>query len=144
MIIVRPMTEEDVSKAAVLEASCFSMPWSEQSFLDAVRNTNTLYLAAEEDGRFVGMCGLWQSFEEADVMNVAVEESCRGRGIAAMLMEELIRLGKERGIEAFLLEVRSSNQPAIRLYEKCGFVTEGVRKNFYEMPREDALIMWKR
>ena len=144
MITVRLMTESDVSAAAALEAACFSEPWSEKSFLDALHNENTLYLAAEEDGRFIGMCGLWQSLDEADVMNVAVDPALRGRGVAAALMEELMRLGRERGITAFSLEVRSSNQPAIGLYQKCGFVTEGVRRNFYAKPTEDALIMWKR
>ena len=144
MRTIRPMTEADVASAAALEALCFSEPWSEKSFLDAIHNENTLYLVAYEDDRFVGMCGLWQSFDEADVMNVAVSPECRKSGLASALMEELIRLGKERGILYFTLEVRSSNAPAIALYEKFGFVTEGVRKNFYEKPREDALIMWKR
>jgi len=144
MISIQLMTAEDVKEAAMLEAACFSQPWSEQSFLDAVNSKNALYLIAKLDGQFVGMCGLWQALDEADVMNVAVDPNFRGQGIAAALLEELFRMGEKRGIAAFTLEVRSSNRAAIGLYEKLGFVTEGVRRNFYEMPKEDALIMWKR
>ena len=144
MLNVRRMTEADVPCAAALEAACFSEPWSEKSFLDAIRDRNTLYLVAEDCGKIVGMCGLWQSFDEADVMNVAVDPAFRRCGVADALMGNLFLLGKERGISAFTLEVRSSNRPAIALYEKLGFVTEGIRKNFYSKPVEDALIMWKR
>ena len=144
MRVIRPMTEADAPFAAEVEKKCFSQPWSEKSFVDAVRDRNTLYIIAEEDGVFAGMCGLWQSFEEADVMNVAVDPDFRGRKIAADMLAELIRLGGERGITAFTLEVRVSNAVAISLYEKFGFEAVGVRKNYYEFPREDALIMWKR
>ncbi|MBR2950603.1 MAG: ribosomal protein S18-alanine N-acetyltransferase [Lachnospiraceae bacterium] len=144
MIQIRQMTEADTAAAAALEAACFSQPWSEKSFLDALHNPNTLYLMAEADGRFAGMCGLWQSFDEADIMNVAVDPAFRRQKIAELLMEELMRRGQLRGITAFTLEVRASNEAAIGLYEKCGFITEGVRKNFYENPTENALIMWKR
>ena len=141
---IRLMTEADAPFAAEVEKKCFSQPWSEKSFIDAVHDKNTLYIVAEEEGEFAGMCGLWQSFEEADIMNVAVDPAFRGRGIAADMMEELLRLGGERGITAFTLEVRVSNAVAISLYEKFGFEGVGVRKNYYEFPREDALIMWKR
>lgn len=144
MIQIRQMTEADTAAAAALEAACFSQPWSEKSFLDALHNPNTLYLMAEADGRFAGMCGLWQSFDEADIMNVAVDPVFRRQKIAELLMEELMRRGQLCGITAFTLEVRASNEAAIGLYEKCGFITEGVRKNFYENPTENALIMWKR
>lgn len=144
MIQIRQMTEADTAAAAALEAACFSRPWSEKSFLDALHNPNTLYLMAEADGRFAGMCGFWQSFDEADIMNVAVDPAFRRQRIAELLMEELMRRGQLRGITAFTLEVRASNEAAIGLYEKCGFITEGVRKNFYENPTENALIMWKR
>ena len=77
MISVRVMKKEDVEQAAALEAVCFSEPWSARSFTDALHNPNTLYLVAEDDGRFAGMCGLWQSFDEADVMNVAVDPEFR-------------------------------------------------------------------
>ena len=81
---------------------------------------------------------------EGDISNVAVYEKYRKNGIAAALMAELLRLGAERyGIMAFTLEVRSKNTPARRLYEKFGFESKGVRPNFYERPKDDAVIMWK-
>ncbi|MGN1170141.1 MAG: GNAT family N-acetyltransferase, partial [Lachnospiraceae bacterium] len=76
--------------------------------------------------------------------NVAVHPDCRNRGIAGVMLAELLHRGSLMGIEAFTLEVRAGNGSAIRLYEKAGFVTEGIRKGFYDEPKEDALIMWKR
>ena len=82
--------------------------------------------------------------EEGDVTNVVVEESWRGQGLGRSLMTRLLEDGKARGIRAFTLEVRTGNKGAIRLYEELGFRSEGVRKGFYDLPKEDAYIMWKR
>ena len=82
--------------------------------------------------------------EEGDITNVVVDESCRGRGLGRGLVSRLLEEGKARGIRAFTLEVRVGNAGAIRLYEELGFRSEGVRKGFYDLPKEDALIMWKR
>ena len=81
---------------------------------------------------------------EGNIDNVVVAESFRGQGIAQKLMQELIALGEKEGVEAFTLEVRVSNKAAIRVYEKAGFVSEGIRPGFYDKPREDAMIMWRR
>ncbi|MDO4333901.1 MAG: ribosomal protein S18-alanine N-acetyltransferase [Eubacteriales bacterium] len=143
-IIFRRMEETDTARAAQMEAEASKEAWSQKSYLDALANENAYYLVAQQGGGVVACCGFWQSFEEADICNVVVEERFRRRGIARMMLLALMREGKARGIERFTLEVRSSNMPAIRLYEKLGFVTEGVRKGFYENPKEDALIMWKR
>ena len=85
-----------------------------------------------------------QVLEEADITNVAVDVPFRGRGIGFLMLQELMRIGRERGVEAFTLEVRQSNQAAISLYERLGFENCGIRKNFYEKPTEHAVIMWKR
>lgn len=138
------MTAADCEAAAALEASCSAEAWSAKAFADAAADPNALYIAAWLDNQMVGCCGLWQSFEEADICNVAVDESCRRRGIAQKMLEQLMLSGRERGILHFTLEVRSKNAPAIRLYEKLGFTAEGVRRRFYENPADDALIMWKR
>ena len=81
---------------------------------------------------------------EGDVTNIAVFPEYRGRGIGAALTKALIVEGRKRGMNAFTLEVRVGNQAAIHIYEKLGFRSEGVRKGFYEKPKEDALIMWRR
>ena len=144
MLEIRFMKTEDLEKVAAIESSLFSMPWSAKGFLDSMNLAYTIYLTALWDCKVAGYCGLLQSFEEADITNVAVAKEFQERGIAFAMLVELLKLGNEKGISDYTLEVRVSNAPAIHLYEKLGFVNEGIRKNFYEKPREDAMIMWKR
>lgn len=141
-MLIRPMKEEDLDKVVKIEQEIFSQPWSKQGFIDALQNENTLYLVAEEDNEILGYLGLWQSLEEADITNIAVKENARRQGVAGRLLREAQKLGAERGISALTLEVRVSNEAAIRLYEKHGFQSAGIRPGFYDKPREDALIMW--
>ena len=91
----------------------------------------------------IAYCGFLQSFDEADITNVAVREEYRAQGVGRAMLEALMEGGKERGISRFTLEVRVSNIPALHLYESLGFVSAGIRKNFYDLPKEDAVIMWK-
>ena len=121
----------------------FSTAGRRKGFEDALRQKETIYLVAYEKDILAGYCGLLQSFDEADITNVAVVEKFRGKGVATELLEQLFLRGYERGIENFTLEVRVGNAPAIHLYEKLGFERSGIRPNFYEKPKEDALIMWK-
>lgn len=139
---IEKMQEKDVAETAALEAEIFSVPWSERGFLDALHSDYTLYLTVRIDGELAGYCGLLQSFDEADITNVAVRETYRGLGIGRAMLTELMRLGRERGIERFTLEVRAGNATALRLYESLGFASVGIRRNFYEKPQEDAVIMW--
>lgn len=144
-IRIRQMTPEDVPAAAALERESFSEPWTENAYLQTLANENALYLLAEkEDGELVGICGLLNILGEGDISNVAVAEPFRRQKVAQRMMTELLERGKERGITAFTLEVRESNEAAIRLYEKFGFICEGHRKGFYRKPEEDALILWYR
>ncbi len=138
----RRMQPEDLEQVAVIEQQCFSEPWSREGFASSLRSPDTLYLTALEDGQVVGYCGLLRSFEEADITNVAVQEDHRNQGIAEGMLVELMRQGREWGIERFTLEVRISNQAAIHVYEKLGFTSVGVRRGFYSKPKEDAVIMW--
>ncbi len=149
MITVRRMEERDAGTAARLEAENFSMPWSEHAFLETLRCGYAYYYVAEtdeegRDGKVIGICGLRNLAGEGEITNVVVAESCRRMGAAGQMLERVLAEGTELGIESFTLEVRCSNRAAIGLYEKYGFRSEGVRRNFYEKPREDALIMWKR
>lgn len=139
---IAEMLPQDVAEVALMEKEIFSMPWSEKGFLDFLRLPDTLYLVAREDGRLVGYCGFLQSFEEADITNVAVSPKCQDRGVGRQMLEELMARGKERGVCRYTLEVRVSNARAVHLYQKLGFEPVGIRRNFYEMPREDAVIMW--
>lgn len=141
---IRPMECQDVKQVAALEQQTFSQPWSEHAFLDMVDKENVCYLVAEENDDVVGYCGVHHVLGEGEITNVAVAEKMRNRGIGYAMLTELFERGRQMGVEAFTLEVRAGNAAAIHMYEKLGFVTEGIRKNFYEKPREDALIMWKR
>lgn len=149
-MIIREMKPSDVKAVAQNEALCFSTPWSENAFREiaaaqeADGGQTVLYLVVELDSRIVGHCGVRNLLGEGEITNVAVHPDYRNRGIAAAMLAKLIEQGGCMGIEAFTLEVRAGNGSAIRLYEKAGFVTEGIRKGFYDEPKEDALIMWKR
>ena len=140
-IRIRRMQQQDVVQAAALEAQIFSLPWSEQAFSDALKLTHTVFLVAEEGGRVAGYIGMYLSLEEGEITNVAVAPEFRRRGIADALLTEIKREAAECGVTSLVLEVRVSNQHAIRLYEKHGFVSCGVRKGFYEQPKEDAFLM---
>ena len=101
-------------------------------------------MTAWDGERLVGNCGVRNIVGEGEITNVAVDVDYRGQGIAQRLMKALLARGTEMGITAFTLEVRNGNEPAVRLYESLGFVQEGLRRNFYENPKEDARIYWKR
>lgn len=140
---IREMCQADLEEVAALEQTIFSMPWSQKGFDAAIRQDAALYLTARLDGKLAGYCGLLQSFDEADITNVAVAPQFRNQGVAHAMLTQLMRNGKDRGIENFTLEVRAGNEAALHLYEKLGFERVGVRRNFYEKPQEDAVIMWK-
>ncbi len=142
-ILLRVMTPEDVPEVAAIEREAFSDPWSEAGFASELTQSYALYLTAhlKTDSAIVGYCGFLQSMEEAEIVNVAVREDCRGRGIGYRMLLDLMERGRDRGVRYFTLEVRRSNEPALRLYEKLGFVQVGFRKDFYEKPAEDAFIL---
>ena len=143
-IIIRNLQEQDVEPLAAIEAASFSMPWSAKDFHALLFRDYCLYMVAEVDGEVAGCAGLTNICNEGNIDNVVVAERFRGCGVAGRLLSELIASGEAQGIEAFTLEVRVSNVAAIHLYEKMGFVSEGIRPNFYERPTEDAMIMWRR
>lgn len=142
---IRKMQESDLEKVTALEAACFSMPWKYKDFEDALTNPHRTYMVAQtDDGQIIGGCMLTNLAGEGSISNVAVYESFRRQRIASSLLEKIMEYGKdEYNINAFTLEVRSKNTPAIRLYERAGFKSEGIRSNFYDKPKDDALIMWK-
>lgn len=143
-MIIRELRAEDVEPLSVIEARSFSMPWTAADFARLIEDRNSCYLVAEEDGRVVGCCGVTNVSGDGEIDNVVVDEAYRNRGIATALLRETLRTGYAMGVEAFTLEVRVSNAPAIHIYEKAGFVSEGIRPHFYEKPVEDAMILWKR
>ncbi len=143
-LTIRPMTDEDVPAVSKIEEDTFSMPWHPDDFRQMIREDNMTYLVAELDGKIIGGAGLRNILGDGEITNVAILSGHRGKGYGKQLVAALLQAGEELGAKAFTLEVRISNAPAIRLYESLGFVSEGIRPGFYERPREDALIMWKR
>ena len=140
MIEIVNMNESHVCAVAELERQNFSAPWDENSVRSELTNPLSLWLVALEGGEVVGYVGSQTVLQEADMMNVAVADSHRRRGIARALVEELIHR-----LDAYqlTLEVRQSNLPAISLYESMGFQQVGLRKNYYQKPKENALILRK-
>ena len=140
---MEPMSEAHVASVAELEKLCFSDPWSVNSVASELKNPLSLWLVAMEGDRLVGYIGSQSVLGESDMMNVAVHPDFRRRGIAEALVLELARALKEKGNHSLSLEVRQSNEPAKKLYEKLGFEQVGLRPNYYRNPREAALILKK-
>ena len=143
-ITIRELRDSDVEPLSMIEAASFSMPWSAQDFRDLLSRDYCLYVVAEADGEVAGCAGLTNCCNEGNIDNVVVAERFRGQGIARRMLTDLLARAEEKGMEAFTLEVRVSNAAAIHVYEKLGFVSEGIRPRFYEKPTEDAVIMWRR
>ena len=140
MIEIVRMNESHVTAVAELERQNFSEPWPEIAVRGELTNKLALWLVAMDGETVVGYVGSQTVLQEADMMNIAVADTHRRRGIARALVEELIR---QLDAYQLSLEVRSSNAPAIALYEKLGFTQVGLRKNYYHKPKEDALILRK-
>ena len=139
------LKEDDIEEILELENECFVHPWPRSAFEEMLSSQNACYYAAkDENGRLLGGAALFFICDEGDITNVAVHGNYRNRGIATMLLRELIEDGRKKGIREFTLETRESNRAAIAVYEKNGFVVEGRRPGFYRDPEEDALVMWLR
>lgn len=136
-----PMDRSHLREIADLERLCFSTPWTENMLAEELYNDAASYIVAEgEDGQVLGYAGLHVVLDEGYIDNVAVLPTCRRQGIAGKLLDVFCRFGQEH--LAFLtLEVRESNTAAIALYERAGFVQAGRRKDYYQAPKEDALLL---
>ena len=135
--------ESHVAPIAELEKLCFSDPWSENCIRYELTNPLSFWLVAVEEDRVAGYVGSQSVLDEADMMNIAVHPDFRRRGVAQHLVEGLVAGLKEKDVRCLTLEVRASNDPAIALYQKLGFVQVGRRPNYYRNPKEDALILRK-
>ncbi|NLM74304.1 MAG: ribosomal protein S18-alanine N-acetyltransferase [Clostridiaceae bacterium] len=141
-LIIRPMEHSDLESIMELEHLCFSIPWTRGMFEEELLNPGAIYIVAEVEGRICGYAGMWKVIDEGHITNIAVHPDYRRRGYGAALIENLISIARNNGINAITLEVRPSNRAAISLYERFGFKTFGRRKNYYADNNEDALIMW--
>lgn len=137
------MTSEHVPQVAALEKVCFSDPWSEKSVASELENSLSCWLVALDGETVAGYVGSQTVMDETDMMNIAVHPDFRRQGVARALILALIRELKKRGSHCLTLEVRASNDPARALYESLGFAHVGTRRNYYQNPKEDALILRK-
>ena len=139
-----PMDRSTVPDVAAIERECFSQPWSEDMLAEELYNDNASFIVAvADDGTVLGYAGLTVVLDEGYINNIAVRSQYRRMGVADALLGTFINFAEDH--LAFLtLEVRASNDKAISLYTKNGFVQEGRRKDYYKAPKEDAIIMTRR
>ncbi len=136
-----PMQEAHITALAEIEKMCFAAPWSAEALREELDNPPAVFLTAlSAEGTPVGYAGMHAVAGEGFFTNVAVHPAFRQQGVADALIEALIIFGKERSFYRLALEVRVSNAPAIHLYEKHGFVKDGIRPRFYSAPTEDAAM----
>ena len=129
---------EHVAAIAALEKRCFPAdPWPE----DLIGRLHSRFILAMEGGELLGYGVLSSILDEGSLDNIAAAPERRHAGVGSALLTEIIRQGREKGLAFITLEVRAGNEPAIGLYKKHGFIPVGRRKNYYEKPREDAILM---
>ena len=145
-MMIRPMVEADLPRVFEVELACFSDPWTLQGFKDSLKEASAYLMVVEtEEKDIVGYACLYLVMDEGEIVNVAVDPKYRQKGYGAKVVKELILLGQRLGAERFFLEVRKGNVAGRALYEGLGFVECGIRKGFYENPKEDAVLMlWEK
>jgi ribosomal-protein-alanine N-acetyltransferase len=141
VVTMRSMIPGDVPAVRALEVASFDEPWSERVLHDELEAPNRAYFVAQDsDGNVVGYAGVMVVAGEAHLMTIAVDPDHRARGIGTRLMLAVARACLDAGAEHLTLEVRTTNDDAIRLYERFGFQPIGVRRNYYR--DGDAIVMW--
>lgn len=140
-ITIRLMNYEDVREVADIESETFSQPWPYDEFAKTISDDNYKYIVAAAGNGVVGYAGAVCVQDEADITNVAVKKQFRNIGIAKELMKQLLILLKKNGIKEVFLEVRESNDAAIALYKGYNFLSIDIRKNYYRLPTENAIVM---
>ena len=141
--LITPLKEEHVKDMAEIEKLCFSEPWSEETIRDELNTPLSRYFVCCNNGRVLGYIGTRILFDQCDITNIAVLPECRRMGIASLLLSELEKTVLEIDVKYLNLEVRVGNVPARSFYEKSGFEAVGKRKNYYQKPTEDAILMTK-
>lgn len=142
-LILDDMRLEDVSGVALVEEECFSKPWSYHAFVQELSHPGAVTLIALSDREIIGFINAHFFGDEGNINNIAVTARCRRQGVGRKLLEALIARAQAAGIRHLYLEVRKSNRAAIGCYENMGFFPTGERRNFYDAPTEDALLMQK-
>ena len=140
-----PMTADHLEELEKLERICFSRPWSRKMLAEELENQCAAFLVAEDSvsGRVLGYAGLMVVADEGYITNVAVFPEYRRQGIAAQILQVFVQFAEANRLAFLTLEVRPSNAAALALYQDFGFEEVGRRKNYYALPKEDALILTK-
>lgn len=144
---IKAMCQEDIPEVLLLEREAFGqMAWHAEDFESAISSKCDFPLVIQAGTDSIGLAGyavLRIIAPEAEIENICVAPACRRSGVGETLMAEMLRLAAERGADRIFLEVRAHNEPAKALYLKSGFVESYRRKNYYQGPTEDAIIMMK-
>ena len=136
--------DRDLDAVMAIEEDSFTNPWTRQMFEWDVRNTEVtrVYVGRTVEAAVAAFCSCWLVFDELHVHSLAVRRDLRRRGVASALLGGVLADAARLGAKRATLEVRRSNEPALKLYEKLGFTVSGTRPNYYTQPEEDALILW--
>ena len=137
------MTLSDISEVTRIETAAFSTPWSEATFRSLLDRPGVELWVAEWGGQLAAYAILWRVLDEGELANVAVRQDLRGLGIGSGLLSRILKVAQESGVRSLYLEVRESNELARQMYARRGFHEIGVRKGYYEGPREDARVLKK-
>lgn len=137
------MSYEDIPQVACLEREVFSQPWSESGIRTYYDSGSTLFIVAKHREKVIGYGAVMRVLDEGNLISLIVDSAFRRMGIAGEILDILYDLSSQNGVMNIFLEVRSSNKAAIALYERDGFERIGIRRGFYEKPKEDALLYKK-
>jgi len=140
-IRLRAMIADDMPAVLAIEYESYSVPWSETTFRGLLRRRDAEMIVAEAGGAVIGYAIFWTVLDQSELGNVAVTGAWRGQGIGQRLVADVLRRADQRGVREVFLEVRPSNTSARRLYERFGFSQVGRRRNYYQDPVEDALVL---
>ncbi len=144
MIQIIPMTIDHVAQVAQVDLQCLPNPWSKDAFEKEMKeNERAIYFVAEHQEHIVGYGGMWHIIDEGHITNIAVLPQVQKQGIGSMLLQALVNKAESLALMGMTLEVRKSNKVAQALYRKFQFESVGTRKNYYQNPSEEAVIMWK-
>ncbi|HEX5448904.1 MAG TPA: ribosomal protein S18-alanine N-acetyltransferase [Gaiellaceae bacterium] len=143
LVYIRPLCLDDLDAIESIEQRAYPTPWSRSMFASELAKPTSICLGAFDGGRLVGYTINARYVDAWHVMNVAIDPRHRRRGVATALIERLFELTRDDERRGYTLEVRVSNEGAIRLYTRLGFEARGVRRGYYTDNREDALIMWR-
>ena len=139
----REMLVEDLEQVVDIEQNLFSVPWTKEGFLTYLMKKDTMFFVVEEKERILGYCSMMTVLDEGDILNVAVRSDRQKEGIGQFLVDSMLRMAEMQGIKLVHLEVRPGHETARRLYQRLGFKEDGLRRNYYENPVENAVLMTK-